>query len=83
MDFLQDLFQMTAIAFVSVIIHYHISGLHLLMGCISFETPSILYINIVYRFIYLIDLYKKDLYILSYITEVLVIENLLRFLRLC
>ena len=29
MYFLQDMFQMTAIAFVSVINHYHINGLHL------------------------------------------------------
>ena len=29
MDILQDLFQMTAIALVSVINHYHINGLHL------------------------------------------------------
>ena len=29
MYFLQDMFQMTAIVFVSVVNHYHINGLHL------------------------------------------------------
>ena len=31
MHFLQDVFQMTAIALVSVINHYHINGLHLFL----------------------------------------------------
>ena len=31
MHFLQDMFQMTAVALVSVINHYHINGLHLFL----------------------------------------------------
>ena len=38
MHFLQDMFQMSTIAFVSVINHYHINGLHLFWDTLYEET---------------------------------------------
>ena len=53
--FLQDVFQMTTIALVSVINHYHINGLH------YFETPSNCNYLILLTYVY--KSYKYNIYL--------------------
>ena len=58
MHFLLDMFQMTTIAFVSIINHYHINGLHLFWDT--------LYIKLGYFYILVSNLEMKVIEILKY-----------------
>ena len=58
MPFLQDVFQMTAIAFVSVINHYHINGLPLFWDILYYKYYSFLNHKDILNF-HLIDTWKS------------------------